>query len=112
MIAGVGAAASIKLYDAQSTTLKAKEGATIEGASGSFIVKAAVAKKLTVPTPSEQEAGAAFNVTLTAIDEYSNTATSYAGAKTLAWSTPANAPNGTAPEYPASATAVTFTAKF
>jgi hypothetical protein len=108
--AGVGAAASIKLYDAQTTTIKAKEGTTIEGASGSFTVKAAVAKKLTVPTPSEQEAGAAFNVTLTAIDEYSNTATSYAGPKTLAWSTPANAPNGTAPEYPASATAVTFTA--
>ena len=66
--AGVGAAASIKLYDAQTTTLKAKEG-TIEGTSGSFTVKAATAKKLTVPTPSEQEAGAAFNVTLTAIDE-------------------------------------------
>jgi hypothetical protein len=108
--AGVGAAASIKLYDAQTTTLKAKEGATIEGTSGGFTVKAAVAKKLTVPTPSEQEAGAAFNVTLTAIDEYGNTATSYAGAKTIVWSTPANAPNGTAPEYPASATAVTFTA--
>jgi hypothetical protein len=108
--AGVGAAASIKLYDAQTTTLKAKEGATIEGTSGGFTVKAAVAKKLTVPTPSEQEAGAAFNVTLTAIDESGNTATSYAGAKTLVWSAPANAPNGTAPEYPASATAVTFTA--
>jgi hypothetical protein len=108
--AGVGTASALKLYDAQTATLKAKEGATIEGTSGSFTVKAAVAKKLTVPTPSEQEAGAAFNVTLTAIDEYSNTATSYAGSKTLAWSTPANAPNGTAPEYPASATAVTFTA--
>jgi hypothetical protein len=101
--AGVGAAASTKLYDAQTTTLKAKEG-TIEGTTASFTVKAAVAKKLTVPTPSEQEAGAAFNVTLTAIDEYSNTATSYAGAKTLAWSGPANAPNATAPEYPATVT--------
>jgi hypothetical protein len=109
--AGVGAAASTRLYDAQTTTLKAKEGTTaIEGTSASFTVKAAVAKKFTVPTPSEQEAGAPFNVTLTAIDEYSNTATSYAGAKTLVWSGPANAPNATAPEYPASATAVTFTA--
>ncbi len=107
--AGVGAAASIKLYDAQGTTLKAKEGA-IEGTSGSFTVKAAAAKKFSVPTPVEQEAGVAFNVTLTAIDEWSNTATSYAGAKTLTWSNPANAPNGTAPEYPTSATTVTFTA--
>ncbi|MGA8363420.1 MAG: hypothetical protein WB709_02750 [Solirubrobacteraceae bacterium] len=108
--AGVGAAASIKLYDAQTTTLKAKEGATIEGTSGSFTVKSATAKKLTVPTPSEQEAGTAFSVTLTAIDEYGNTATSYAGAKTLTFSGPANAPSGTTPEYPTSATTVTFTA--
>ncbi len=107
--AGVGAAASTKLYDAQTTTLKAKEG-TIEGTTGAFTVKAATAKKFTVPTPSEQEAGVAFNVTLTAIDEWGNLATSYAGAKTLAWSNPANAPNGQAPEYPTSATAVTFTA--
>ena len=106
--AGAGTA-SIKLYDAQSTTLKTKEN-TIEGTSGSFTVKAATAKKFTVPIPSEQEAGASFNVTLTAIDEWSNTATSYAGAKTLNWSGPANAPNGAAPEYPISATAVTFTA--
>ncbi len=103
--AGAGTA-SIKLYDAQSTTLRAKES-TIEGASASFTVKAATAKKLTVPTPSEQEAGVAFNVTLTAIDEYGNTATAYTGAKTLTWSGAANAPNGTAPEYPAT---VTFTA--
>ncbi len=111
--AGAGAAASTKLYDAQTTTLKAKESTTaIEGTSGSFTVKPAVAKKFTVPTPSEQEAGAPFNVTLTALDEYSNTATSYAGAKTLAWSGPASSPSpiSTAPEYPASATTVTFTA--
>ncbi len=107
--AGVGAAASTKLYDAQTTTLKAKES-TIEGTTAAFTVKAATAKKFTVPTPSEQEAGVAFNVTLTAIDEYGNTATSYAGAKTLTWSGPANAPNGTPPEYPASATTVTFAA--
>jgi hypothetical protein len=103
--AGVGAAAATKLYDAQSTTLKAKESTTtIEGTTGAFTVKAAAAKKFTVPAPSEQEAGVAFNVTLTAIDEYSNVATSYTGVKTLTWSNPANAPNGTAPEYPATVT--------
>lgn len=104
--AGVGTA-SIKLYDSQSTTLKAVEGA-IEGMSGVLSVKAAAVKKLTVPTPVEQEAGVAFNVTLTAIDEYGNVATGYAGAKTLAWSGPADAPSGRAPEYSASATTVTF----
>jgi hypothetical protein len=104
---GVGTAA-IKLYDAQTTTVKAKEG-TLEGTSPSLTVKAAATKKLTVPTPSEQEAGVAFNVTLTAIDEYANTTTGYAGAKTLTWSGPSNAPSGQVPEYPTSATSVTFT---
>ena len=106
--AGAGTA-SIKLYDAQTTTLKAMEG-TIEGASGAFVIKTAATKKFSVPTPSEQEAGVSFNVTLTATDEYGNTTTSYAGSKTLTWSGPASSPIGTAPEYPASATTVTFVA--
>ncbi len=106
--AGAGTA-SIKLYDAQSTTLKASEGA-IEGTTASFTVKAAATKKFSVPTPSEQEAGVAFNVTLTATDEWGNLTTGYAGAKTLAWSEPASSPSGQAPQYPASATTVTFTA--
>jgi hypothetical protein len=105
--AGAGTAA-IKLYDAQTTTVKAKEG-TLEGTSASLIVKAAATKKLTVPTPSEQEAGVAFNVTLTATDEYGNTAIGYAGAKTLTWSGPSSSPSGQAPSYPSTATTVTFT---
>ncbi len=104
--AGAGTAA-IKLYDAQTTTVKAKEG-TLEGTSPSLTVKVAATKKMTVPTPAEQEAGVAFNVTLTATDEYANITTSYAGAKTLTWSGPSNAPSGQAPEYPSTATAVTF----
>src|SRR4029077_2850100 len=106
--AGTGSA-SIKLYEAQTTRLKAKEG-IIEGISGAFAVKAATTKKLNLPTPPEQEAGGAFNLTLTATDEWGNVNTSYAGAKTLSFSEPANSPSGQAPEYPASATAVTFTA--
>jgi S-adenosylmethionine hydrolase len=104
--AGVGTAA-VKLYDAQTTTVKAKEG-TLEGTSPSLTVKAAATKKLSVPTPGEQEAGVAFNVTLTATDEYGNLTTSYTGEKTLTWSGPANSPSGQAPEYPVSATTVTF----
>jgi hypothetical protein len=104
---GVGKATGIKLYDTQSTTLKATES-SIEGTSGSFTVKAGATKRFSVPTPSEQEAGVAFNVTLTATDEWGNLTTSYVGSKTLTWSGPVNAPNGTAPEYPASATTVTF----
>ncbi len=104
---GVGKATSIKLYDAQSTALKVTDG-SIEGVSGSFTVKVAATKKFSVPAPSEVEAGVAFNVTLTATDEWGNIATGYTGAKTLVWSGPANSASGTAPEYPSTATAVAF----
>jgi hypothetical protein len=107
--AGVGTATTIKLYDAQNTTLKVTEG-TIEGTTGTFTVKVAATKKFSVPTPSEQEAGVAFSVTLAATDEWGNIITSYSGAKTLTFSEPANSPSGQAPEYPTSATTVTFTA--
>jgi hypothetical protein len=106
--AGVGTATTIKLYDAQNTTLKVMEG-TIEGTTGIFTVKAGATKKFSVPTPSEQEAGVAFSVTLTATDEWGNLATGYAGAKTLVWSGPSNSPSGQAPSYPSTATTVTFT---
>jgi hypothetical protein len=104
---GVGKATAIKLYDAQSTALKVTDG-TIGGVSNSFNVKVAATKKFGVPAPSEVGAGVAYNVTLTATDEYGNTATAYTGAKTLTWSGPANSPSGHAPEYPSSATTVTF----
>jgi hypothetical protein len=106
--AGVGKATGIKLYDAVATILTVKEGSSVEGFSNSFLVNAAAAKKLILSAPSEATAGTPFSVTLTADDEYANTATSYAGSKTLAWSGPANSPSGKAPEYPASATTVTF----
>jgi hypothetical protein len=109
--AGVGTASQLKLYDAQSTTLKVKEGATVVGTSGSFTVRAATTtKKLTVATPGEQSAGSAFNVTLTATDEWGNKTTGYAGAKTLLWSGPSSSPSGHAPSYPSTASTVTFTA--
>ncbi len=98
---GVGTA-SITLYDAQSTTLTATQG-SLTGTSGSFTVSgASSADHFTVPTPSTQTAGTAFNEQLTAIDTWGNTATGYTGAKVVTFSGPANAPNGTAPTYPGS----------
>jgi hypothetical protein len=107
---GVGKATSIKLFDVAASTLTVKEGSSVEGSSNSFNVKAGATKKFSVPTPGEQEAGVAFSVTLTATDEWGNLATSYAGSKTLTWSEPASSPSGHAPEYPTSASTVTFTA--
>ena len=99
----------MKLYNAETADIVVREGSLSNGTGLAVTVKAAATKKLSMPTPSEQEVGVAFNVTLTATDEYGNATTSYAGAKTLAWSGPANSPSGHAPEYPSSATTVTFT---
>jgi len=100
----------MKLYKAEAAHIKVKEGGLNNGAGLAVTVKAAAAKKFSVPTPSEQEAGVAFNVTLTATDEWGNLTAGYAGAKTLVFSEPANSPSGKAPEYPSTATTVTFTA--
>jgi hypothetical protein len=94
-------AASITLFNATSATLTATQG-TIMGSSGSFAVSAASANKFTVPTPSTQTAGGAFSETLTAVDPYGNTATTYTGSQTIAFTGPASSPNGKAPAYPTS----------
>lgn len=106
---GVGTASEIVLFDAvSSVTLTVKEGSTLKG-TASLVVVAAAAKSFSFATVAEQTAGTALSATLTAADQYGNTATSYSGAKTLAWSGPANSPSGHAPEYPSTATSVTFT---
>jgi hypothetical protein len=101
--AGIATATPITLYDAQTTTLTATQS-TLSGTSPSFSVAAATAGSFTVPTPSTQTAGSAFNLTLTAKDAYGNTATSYEGPKTLAFSGPTESPAGEAPKYPGSVT--------
>jgi hypothetical protein len=104
---GVGTAKGITLHNASAvTTLTAKEGG-ISGSSGSFTVAPASAASFSVPTPSTQTAGSSFELTLTALDAYGNTATGYAGSKAISFSGPANSPNGKTPSYPA---AVSFTA--
>ncbi len=100
--AGVGTG-SVTLYAAQSTTLTATQAA-ISGSSGSFTVSPASAHHFAVPTPATQTANAAFNETLTAQDQWNNTATSYVGSQSVTFTGPDNAPDGTAPIYPATVT--------
>ena len=57
-------------------------------------------------TPSAQTAGTAFNETITAGDTWGNTTTGYAGTKSVTFTGPSNAPNGTVPSYPST---VSFT---
>jgi hypothetical protein len=96
--AGVGAS-EIKLYKAETPTLKATQ-ATFTG-SASFTVSAASAAKLTFSTISTQNAGTAFEPTITAKDSFGNTATSYTGTRTIGFTGPNSSPLGNAPKYPA-----------
>ncbi|HEX3432621.1 MAG TPA: hypothetical protein VHT25_01000 [Solirubrobacteraceae bacterium] len=105
--AGVSESFPITLYKAEAPVLTAKEG-SISGSSGSFAVNAASAKSFTLAALGSQTAGTAFEETLTAKDEYGNTATSYTGGRTIAFSGPANSHNATAPKYPSST--IKFTA--
>ena len=100
--AGVGTA-TITLYDAQSTTLTATQG-SISDSSAGFTVSPAAAAKYTVANPGTQTAGTTFAATITALDAYGNTATTYTGAQALVFTGPSNSPNVTAPTYPASVT--------
>jgi hypothetical protein len=101
--AGAGTA-SVTLYDAQTTTITAKDSTDnlVGVASGSLTVNSASPQSFSVPTPTTRTAGTAFNEKLTAFDAYGNTATTYTGSQAVSFSDPASSPNGTAPTYPAS----------
>jgi hypothetical protein len=60
--------------------------------------------KVALAPTGTKTAGTAFNVTLTATTNGTTTNTAYTGSKTITFSGPSNAPDGTAPTYPASVT--------
>ena len=107
--AGTATATNIKLYDAESVTLTATQGTT-SGAAALTVGSAPVSQFALTPTTSTPTAGVAFNVAIAALDLYGNAATSYTGAKTIVWSGPHSSPGPvvTAPSYPSTATALTF----
>ncbi len=91
----------LKLFDAASTTVTVKDGSGHEG-SKTFTVKAGAFKSFHVESiPAEPTAGSAFEVKLTAWDEWHNVVATYARAsgKKLLYSGAENAPNGTAAVY-------------
>lgn len=108
----------MKLYKAGSTSLKVSDGtftsATLTVTVGTTASELSLAAASTTPV-----AAAADNLTITALDPYDNTATSYAGSRELTFSGASASPNGTAPSVVnsagtavpfGSATALTFTA--
>ncbi len=72
---------SVTLKTAGNQTLTATDTATstITGTSAAIAVSAAAATHFSVTAPATATAGSAFNVTVTAQDQFNNTATSYSG---------------------------------
>ena len=103
--AGV-ATASVTLVDVQTTTITANDTTDAYNgtASNNITVNAGGASSFTVSAPTTATAGTPFTETLTALDAYGNTATSYTGSQTITFTGPATSPGGTAPTYPASVT--------
>ena len=76
--AGEGTATLLTLYDAQSTTLKATEGSSVEGTSAAFTVKAGTATTLSFTTspstPTAENTAFATQPKVTVQDAWQNTA--------------------------------------
>ncbi len=77
---GVGIfSATLKTSGARTITATDTLTASITGASGAITVGAAAATHFAVAAPATATGGSAFNLTVTALDQFTNTATSYAG---------------------------------
>src|SRR5262249_38230597 len=72
---------SVTLTTAGSKTVTATDTVTssITGTSNAIVVSAAAANHFAVSAPSGASTGAAFNFTVTAKDQFNNTATGYTG---------------------------------
>ncbi len=99
----------MKLYKSGSTSLKVSDG-TFTSAVVTVTVAGATAMKLSLSAASTTPtAGAADNLTITALDTYGNTATAYTGAHNITFSGANASPSGAAPTVVNSAgTAVSF----
>lgn len=100
--AGEATVTGFKLYGAASTTLTVKEEVSGHEGSAAFTVKPGPFKSFhVVPSPAEPEAGGAFEVKLTAGDEWHNTISSYTRTNKLNYEGAEASPSGQAAEYSA-----------
>jgi len=72
-------AATLRTAGSQTITATDTSASSITGTSNTIAVSAAAATHFTVSAPSSAAAGAAFNFTVTALDQFNNTSTGYAG---------------------------------
>ena len=71
--------ATLKTVGSQTLTATDTVTASITGTSGTVTVNAGAATHYTVSAPATATAGTAFSFTVTALDQFNNTATGYAG---------------------------------
>jgi hypothetical protein len=77
---GVGTfSATLKTSGARTITATDTVTVSITGTSGTITVSAAAATHLSVSAPASATTGTAFNFTVTALDQFNNIATAYAG---------------------------------
>lgn len=118
--AAAGDGGAMKLYKSGSTSVKATAGAITTPTAVTVTVAPGSAAKLALAASTATPvAGANFNLTTTAQDTFGNTATSYAGAKSITFSGASASPSGALPTVVnsagtatgfGSATALNFTA--
>ncbi|MGD0054989.1 MAG: putative Ig domain-containing protein [Acidimicrobiales bacterium] len=93
---------SLTLYDAQVVTLTATDNPSgVSGTTDLTIVPGPIST-FDVANPGTRTVGQLFSDTITAIDGYGNTATSYVGTQVLDFSGPSDSPSGAMPSYPSS----------
>jgi hypothetical protein len=103
-VAGEGIGGAMKLVKSGATSVKATEGAITTPTAVTVTVTAATAAKLILTSSTATPVSATgFNLTTTAQDAYGNTATGYAGAKSITFSGAAASPGGTLPTVVSSA---------
>ena len=77
---GIGTfSATLKTAGNQTITATDTVTASVTGTSNVVVVSAAAATHYSVSAPASATAGSAFNFTVTALDQFNNTATTYAG---------------------------------
>jgi hypothetical protein len=118
--AAEGSGGAMKLYKSGSTAVKATEGTITTPTAVTVTVAPGPGAKLVLSSSTATPVAATgFNLTTTAQDAYGNTATSYAGSKSIAFSGASASPSGALPTVVNSAgtvvnfgaaTALTFTA--
>jgi hypothetical protein len=108
--AGVGTA-NVTLMKAETVALTVTEAAPARtGTSANITIDPGATTQFAVANPGTRTAGTAFTVGIAAQDLRQNPTPAYTGAKTVTFTGPANAPDGTAPTYPTGTNNVTFSA--